>query len=191
MAANETSKPGVAYSESLKRTLRDLIKQKNALNKQMEDNESAIFASETSYLESTSPAGNIIRGYENYAKAAATTTNPSTSTGANTSNSTSSRRRPTFSEADRYFSRSSVSFTLANREASPSTATGAGPAGGSAQSTPGGAAAGTGANTPTTPKGGAGMKKGNKKGGNKGGETAEEDEEEGKVKRLKITYARD
>ena len=159
-----------------------------------EETEAAIFAAETAYLESTSSAGNILRGFENYIKNSSTTANPSASTGG--PSTSSSRRRPTISEGDRYFSRSSVSFTLANRENSP-TGGGTGAQGGSAQSTPSNAAGGAGANTPTTPKGnaggaggGAGYKKGNKK---KGAAADEEDEEtDGKApKRLKITYARD
>jgi chromatin modification-related protein EAF6 len=71
---------------------------------QLEDN---ILRIETTYLEETS-AGNIIKGFDNYIKGAATTT---TTAGAGTA----TRRKAQVSDADRIFSRSSSSFL---REAS-------------------------------------------------------------------------
>lgn len=66
---------------------------------QLEENINRI---ETAYLEETS-AGNIIKGFDNYIKGAATTTTTS-GTG------TATRRKAPISEADRIFSRSSSSF---------------------------------------------------------------------------------
>lgn len=66
---------------------------------QLEEN---ILRVETQYLEETS-AGNIIKGFDNYIKGAATTT---TTGGAGTA----TRRKAPISDADRIFSRSSNSF---------------------------------------------------------------------------------
>jgi len=71
---------------------------------QMED---AITRMETAYLEETS-AGNIIKGFDNYIKGAATTT---TAGGAGTA----TRRKAPINEADRIFSRSSTSFLRVGR----------------------------------------------------------------------------
>lgn len=66
---------------------------------QLEEN---ILRVETQYLEETS-AGNIIKGFDNYIKGAATTT-----TAGGTSSTT--RRKAPISDADRIFSRSSSSY---------------------------------------------------------------------------------
>jgi hypothetical protein len=65
----------------------------------LEDN---ILRTETQYLEETT-AGNIIKGFDNYIKGAATTT---TTSGAGTA----TRRKAQVSDVDRIFSRSSTSF---------------------------------------------------------------------------------
>jgi chromatin modification-related protein EAF6 len=65
---------------------------------QIEEN---ILARETAYLEETG-AGNIIKGFDNYIKGTATTT---TST-----SGPATRRKVAISDADRIFSRSSLSF---------------------------------------------------------------------------------
>lgn len=75
--------------------------------------EDAILQHETAYLEETG-SGNIIKGFDNYIKSAATTTAAS---GAGTT----TRRKAPISDADRIFSRSSTSFL---REAlTPGTST--------------------------------------------------------------------
>jgi chromatin modification-related protein EAF6 len=71
---------------------------------QLEEN---ILRVETQYLEETS-AGNIIKGFDNYIKGAATTT---TTSGAGTA----TRRKAVVSDADRIFSRSSTSFLRVRR----------------------------------------------------------------------------
>lgn len=67
--------------------------------------ESAIAQFESNYLEETSAAGNIIRGFDNYIKASSTAT-----TSTNTGGGTATRRKGGISDADRIFSRSSVSW---------------------------------------------------------------------------------
>jgi len=64
--------------------------------------EESIQRVETQYLEETT-AGNIIKGFDNYIKGAATT---ATTGGAGTT----TRRKATVSDTDRIFSRSSNSF---------------------------------------------------------------------------------
>jgi hypothetical protein len=65
----------------------------------LEDN---ILRTETQYLEETT-AGNIIKGFDNYIKGAATTT-------ATSGAGTATRRKAQVSDVDRIFSRSSSSF---------------------------------------------------------------------------------
>ena len=148
----------------------------------------AIYALEEKYLNETSLAGNIIRGFDSYIKNATTTTSASGTINPSATNNSSgagssSRRRQTFTDQDRLFSRSSVSFMESMRE----NRDGAADQGGT--SSPGNLMTPTtGAATPTTPK--AGGTRGNKKAikGDKGGD---DDEEDGpKTKRLKITYGR-
>lgn len=73
--------------------------------------EDQIFRQESSYLEDT-PAGNIIKGFDNYVKG--TSTAPSAS--AATNPGTATRRKGQVMEADRLFSKSSVSY---QRDISP------------------------------------------------------------------------
>jgi len=131
--------------------------------------EDAILQHETAYLEETGP-GNIIKGFDNYIKSAATTT---TTGGAGTA----TRRKAPISEADRMFSRSSTSFL---RESS----------------TPGSATTPSHAPTPTSSfptressQPTNGLRAG---GGSKKKKAGEDDDDDAKaVKRQKISYARD
>ncbi|KAF2662938.1 NuA4-domain-containing protein [Lophiostoma macrostomum CBS 122681] len=118
-AVNGTSDAarGVPYYERLKRDLRESLQKKRQIDNNLAQIEENITRAETSYLEETS-AGNIIKGFDNYIKGAATTT---TTGGAGTA----TRRKATISDIDRIFSRSSSSFL---REASTP--------GGSTQTTP-------------------------------------------------------
>ncbi|KAI9662231.1 MAG: hypothetical protein M1821_008397 [Bathelium mastoideum] len=118
--------------------------------------EDLILAHETAYLDETSAAGNIVRGFDNYIKAASTSTSAGTSLGASTgpggslSSSalggssasqqalgslgagTSTRRRAQIGDADRIFSRSSAAFTNADPSAAspPGSSSGGGVVGG-------------------------------------------------------------
>jgi chromatin modification-related protein EAF6 len=65
--------------------------------------EENIHRTETQYLEETT-AGNIIKGFDNYIKGSAAVSTAGTGPG------TSTRRKPTISDADRIFSKSSSSF---------------------------------------------------------------------------------
>ncbi|KAL8755254.1 MAG: hypothetical protein Q9199_003771 [Rusavskia elegans] len=183
---------GIPYYEKLKRDLRETLQKKRALDKNMATLEDQIYRIETSYLEETSSAGNIIKGFDNYIKGSALSGSVSAGVGGSTGGGPggggggTSTRRKGVTEQDRVFSRSSCSFM---RELSPTS---------SIQSTPN-------APTPTsgnpqqssarasdhpTPTSATSLKAGgNKK--NKKGVERDDDESEGKQpKRLKITYAR-
>ncbi|KAF2132799.1 NuA4-domain-containing protein [Dothidotthia symphoricarpi CBS 119687] len=162
---------GVPYYERLRRDLRDLLQKKRAIDNgllQLEDN---ILRQETTYLEETS-AGNIIKGFDNYIKGAATTT---TTGGAGTA----TRRKAPISDADRIFTRSSNSFL---REASIP---------GSATTTPSHAPTPT-SSFPTRessqPTNGANKAAGGSKKKKVGDD---DDTEDRSVKRNKISYARE
>ena len=86
------------YSDILTRTAQQVL-------------EDQIFRQESSYLEDT-PAGNIIKGFDNYVKG--TSTAPSAS--AATNPGTATRRKGQVLDADRLFSKSSVSY---QRDISP------------------------------------------------------------------------
>ncbi|CBX95568.1 hypothetical protein IAQ61_004394 [Plenodomus lingam] len=160
---------GMPYYEKIRRDLRESLNKKRGIDAQLHQIEDSINRMETAYLEETS-AGNIIKGFDNYIKGAATTT-----TAGGASNAT--RRKAVISDADRIFSRSSASFL---REAStPAT-------------TPSHAA------TPTssfpTRENSQPTSNGNKMGGGskKKKTTAEDDDEDSsKSKRQKISYGRD
>jgi len=95
------------YYEKLRRDLRESLNRKRGIDAQLLQMEDAITRMETAYLEETS-AGNIIKGFDNYIKGAATTT---TAGGAGTA----TRRKAPINEADRIFSRSSTSFLRVGR----------------------------------------------------------------------------
>ena len=99
--------------------------------KQQAQLDDLILAHETAYLDETSAAGNVIRGFDNYIKAASTSSGSgglggsgsSLGGGAGAGGSqtlgslgagTSTRRRTQISDADRIFSRSSAAFTSAD-----------------------------------------------------------------------------
>ncbi|KAL9040727.1 MAG: hypothetical protein Q9180_001735 [Flavoplaca navasiana] len=62
---------GIPYYEKLKRDLRETLHKKQALDKSITTLEDQIYRIEASYLEETSAAGNIIKGFDNYIKGSA------------------------------------------------------------------------------------------------------------------------
>jgi len=169
-SANNTgadSSRGMPYYERLRRDLRESLNKKRIIDNSLLQLEDNILRVETQYLEETS-AGNIIKGFDNYIKGAATTT---TAGGAGTA----TRRKAPISDADRIFSRSSTSFL---RESS----------------TPGSATPSH-APTPTSsfptressqPTNGA------RPGGSKKKKAVDDDDDDGnKTKRQKISYGRE
>lgn len=131
-----TSDRGLPYYEKLRRDLRDTINEKRILDRNMAAIETEIFRQETSYLEDTSSAGNIVKGFDNYIKAAATTTASSLTSGTISGSAAGGGRRGrgVVHDADRVFSKSSVSY---NRDSDS-------PGVNSAVSTPGGSGTPTG-----------------------------------------------
>ncbi|PSK60135.1 chromatin modification-related protein EAF6 [Elsinoe australis] len=65
---NATDQPGRPYYESLRTTLRGTLAKKRALDEQLAALEENIYKLETNYLEDTSGAGNIVRGFDNWVK---------------------------------------------------------------------------------------------------------------------------
>ncbi|KAI5798868.1 histone acetyltransferase subunit NuA4-domain-containing protein [Geopyxis carbonaria] len=95
----------MAYYEKVRKQLRDLIQAKRHQDKQLALYEDNIFKAETTYLEETQN-GNIIKGFDNYIKGGVT------------------RRRTNFSDLDRIFSLSSLTYAakLQQEESTPVTA---------------------------------------------------------------------
>ncbi|KAK9463655.1 histone acetyltransferase subunit NuA4-domain-containing protein [Lipomyces oligophaga] len=91
-------KADMAAYEKLKKELRDMMNKKRILEKNLGILEEQLYKYEGAYLEDT-PNGNIIKGFDNYLKASSSS-----------SQSSSLKRRATYTELDRLFSSSSVSY---------------------------------------------------------------------------------
>ena len=87
--------PGQPFYEKSRAHLKDLIRRKALLERNLANQEDAIFKKETEYLEDT-PQGNIITGFEGYVKGS--------------SQGAQRRGMQRVVESNRVFSRSSVSF---------------------------------------------------------------------------------
>jgi len=68
VAGSGSDQPGRPYYENLRTTLRSKLAKKRQLDEQLASIEDNIFKLETSYLEETSSAGNIVRGFDNWVK---------------------------------------------------------------------------------------------------------------------------
>ena len=132
--------------------------------------EESIYRHETIYLEDTSTAGNIIKGFDNYIKASAITAASATGgtiSGSAAGGTGAGRRKAVVNDSDRVFSKSSVNY---NRESeSPASAT----------STP---------NHMGTPSGSFVPEKGDKKKKKKPVPTEESETDNRPAKRQKITF---
>ncbi|KAI5293329.1 hypothetical protein KEM55_007168 [Ascosphaera atra] len=171
--ANDQQTRGLPYYEKLRRELRETIQRKRLLDKNLSALEDSIYRFEQSYLEETG-AGNIIKGFDNYIKGASSTTTPGAGGAAG-----GSRRKAHVFDADRVFSRSSVSFNRDSpmpQSATPSHAGTPQPSG----------REGT---APAGNKGGNKKKKGNA--ASTDGRGRDSETPKPPVKRLKITYGRD
>jgi len=101
---SEDATRGRPYYDKLRKDLKDILEKKRDLNKTMANLEATIARAENAYLEETSAAGNIIRGFDNYIKASVA------GGGASAAGGTATRRKGGVSEQDRIFSKSSVSW---------------------------------------------------------------------------------
>ncbi|KPI41030.1 Chromatin modification-related protein EAF6 [Cyphellophora attinorum] len=74
-------RPGLPYYEKLRRDLRDTLQKKRLIDRNMAAIEETIYRQETAYLEETSAAGNIVKGFDNYIKASAVTSSANSAGG--------------------------------------------------------------------------------------------------------------
>lgn len=105
--AGDDATRGRPYYEKLRRDLKQILDKKRELDRTMSTLETTIARLESSYLEETSAAGNIIKGFDNYIKASTAASNATMSASAGTA----TRRKGGVSDQDRIFSRSSVSWS--------------------------------------------------------------------------------
>jgi chromatin modification-related protein EAF6 len=108
-------RPGLPYYEKLRRDLRDTLQKKRLIDRNMAAIEETIYRQETAYLEETSAAGNIVKGFDNYIKASAVTSSANSAGGTISGSAAgggvgASRRKAAVSDSDRVFSKSSVSY---------------------------------------------------------------------------------
>jgi len=115
-AGPDTAAAGIPFYEKQRQHLKELIGRKRALEKRIIAQEEVIYQKETEYLENT-PAGNIITGFDNYTKGAATM-------------SAAHKKKAGVTEQNRVFSRSSISYNPAAQQEAQTP---------SSHSTPGGA----------------------------------------------------
>ncbi|KAL0474502.1 histone acetyltransferase subunit NuA4 domain-containing protein [Neurospora intermedia] len=101
---------GIPYYEKQRQHLKELLNKKKLLEKRLLAQEESIYQKETEYLENT-PAGNIITGFDNYTKG--------------TANVAAQRRKTGLTDANRVFSRSSISYNPAAQQDSQTPASSA------------------------------------------------------------------
>ncbi|KAF2723256.1 NuA4-domain-containing protein [Polychaeton citri CBS 116435] len=155
--------PGRPYYESLRASLRNTLEKKRKLDDQLASLEDQIFKTEGAYLEETSGAGNIVRGFDGWVKGVQVG-----------GRGGDDRRRGRIRDEDRVFSRSSVGWMRA-QEGSDS-----GPS--SHAATP------TGSVAPSL----SGRDNNSKSHNKKKRPTEKDDDDDGKTtKRSKISYTRD
>ena len=103
MANSDDATRGMPYYDRLRKNMKTSIKEKQDSEETLAKIEQSIWNKEGSYLDDT-PAGNIMKGFDNYIKASGAPGGSSTGGG------TASRKKSTVSEQDRLFSRSSVGY---------------------------------------------------------------------------------
>ncbi|TKA60889.1 hypothetical protein B0A49_10095 [Cryomyces minteri] len=191
-ASSPSTQRGVPYYEKLRRDLRSSLQKKRDLDAQLATIEDSIYRTEGAYLDETA-AGNIIKGFDNYIKG---TSVGGAATGAGAAGG-GRRKGGGSSEADRVFSRSSISFMRSLDSPAPPTTSA------STTSTPSHAPTPTSSFAPPSVRESAHATPSSANGTSKAGTSTnkkkkaaevlkDEDEEEGKpVKRGKISYGRD
>ncbi|KAK4449256.1 histone acetyltransferase subunit NuA4-domain-containing protein [Podospora aff. communis PSN243] len=97
---------GIPFYEKQRQHLKELIARKRALEKRLAAQEESIYNKETEYLENT-PGGNVITGFDNYTKGTGT--------------AAAARRKTGLTEANRVFSRSSISYNANSDSQTPAS----------------------------------------------------------------------
>ena len=110
-AKPDDSSRGRPYYDKLRKDLKDTLEKKRELNRNMANLEATIARAELAYLEETSAAGNIIKGFDNYIKASA-----ATGGGAGAASGTATRRKGGVSDQDKIFTKSSVSWSAVSKQ---------------------------------------------------------------------------
>ena len=108
-SASANDQPGRPYYENLRATLRGTLAKKRALDEQLAALEDNIYKLETSYLEDTSNAGNIVRGFDNWVKGVVV---------GNEKGRDDRKARARVRDEDRIFSHSSISWVRVSSYAS-------------------------------------------------------------------------
>lgn len=100
-AKTEDASRGRPYYDKIRKDLKANLEKKKELDKNLAQIEASIALKEQEYLENTSLSGNIIKGFDGYLK-------PSGASSATAG--TATRRKGGYSEQDKIFSRSSLSW---------------------------------------------------------------------------------
>jgi len=106
VASSANDQPGRPYYENLRSTLRGTLAKKKQLDEQLAALEDNIFKLETSYLEETSGAGNVVRGFDNWVKGVVV---------GNEKGRDDRKARARVRDEDRIFSRSSMLWMRVGR----------------------------------------------------------------------------
>ncbi|KAH0147984.1 hypothetical protein KCU67_g11643, partial [Aureobasidium melanogenum] len=101
-SATNTDQPGRPYYESLRNTLKNTLTKKRQLDEQLQALEDNIYKMESSYLEDTNGAGNIVRGFDGWVKGVVV--------GGDKKSADDRKARVRVRDEDRIFSRSSMSW---------------------------------------------------------------------------------
>jgi chromatin modification-related protein EAF6 len=101
-SAANTDQPGRPYYESLRNTLKSTLIKKRQLDEQLQALEDNIYKMESSYLEETNGAGNIVRGFDGWVKGVVV--------GGDKKSVDDRKARVRVRDEDRIFSRSSMSW---------------------------------------------------------------------------------
>ncbi|KAG9964535.1 NuA4-domain-containing protein, partial [Aureobasidium melanogenum] len=114
-SATNTDQPGRPYYESLRNTLKNTLIKKRQLDEQLQALEDNIYKMESSYLEDTNGAGNIVRGFDGWVKGVVV--------GGDKKSADDRKARVRVRDEDRIFSRSSMSWIRAQDSDMPTSAT--------------------------------------------------------------------
>ncbi|KAJ9609829.1 hypothetical protein H2200_006158 [Cladophialophora chaetospira] len=134
-----SDRPGLPYYEKLRRDLRDTLQKKRLLDRNLVSQisrplmckahkkkasvEDQIYNQESRYLEETSAAGNIVKGFDSYIKSSAAQGGGAGTISGSAVGIGLGRRKAAVNDSDRVFSRSSVSYMRDSDSPSSATST--------------------------------------------------------------------